>query len=152
MILVACVYLFVLIALLSVISRRGVEGALPLAVCFIIVFPLEAQLPLGFFTLTVQRLVTLVLLAAALMGKSKPDGIKVLPLKSGIIFVGLLWAISTVNSIDFVPSAKSFLSLLLDYFAAYAIFTRRITSEKDLRENFRRSRRWADHFVFVRSH
>jgi hypothetical protein len=131
MILVICVHLFVLIALLWVTSRRGVEGALPLAVCFLIIFPVEAQLPIfGVFDLTVQRLVTLVLLVASLMSKGDPEDTRALPLKSGIIFVGLWWTIATANSIDFIPSVKSLLSLFLDYFAVYVIFSKRITSEK----------------------
>jgi len=132
MILVICVHLFVLIALLWVISRRGVEGALPLAVCFIIIFPTEAQLPFGVFDLTVQRLVTLVLLAASLLDKGKSEASRVLPLKAGIIIVGLWWTIATANSIDFMASVKSLLSLLLDYFTVYTIFAKCITSEKTL--------------------
>src|SRR3954452_9112029 len=131
MILVICVQLFVLIALLWVISRRGVEGALPLAACFFLIFPTEAQLPIfGIFVLTVQRLVTLVLLAASLLSKGKSGGARIVPLKAGIIFVGLWWTIATANSIDFMASVKSLLSLLLDYFTVYAIFAKCITSEK----------------------
>jgi O-antigen ligase len=133
MILVICVHLFVLIALLWVTSRRGVEGALPLAACFLILFPVEAQLPIfGIFDLTVQRLVTLVLLAALVLSKKTSESSRIVPLKAGIIFVGLWWTIATANSIDIMPSVKSLLSLLLDYMTMYVIVAKCITSEKTI--------------------
>jgi O-Antigen ligase len=132
MILVICVHTLVLISLLWVISKKGVEGALPLAVCFLVIFPEEAKLHLGVFDLTVQRLVTLVLLAASLLTKGDPDGPRTLPLKSGIIFVGLWWTIATADSISFMASFKALLSLFLDYFIVYVIFAKRISNEKTL--------------------
>jgi hypothetical protein len=133
MILVICVHMLVLITLLWTISKRGLEGALPLAVCFLVVFPGEAQLPIfGAFDLSVQRLVTLVLLAASCLTKGNADGPRTLPLRSGIIFVGLWWTVATADSINFLASFKALLSLLLDYFTIYFIFAKRITNEKTL--------------------
>jgi hypothetical protein len=106
------------------------EGALPLAVCFIVIFPEEAKLPLGVFELTVQRLVTLVLVAASCLTRENPDGPRTLPLRSGLIFVGLWWTIATADSINVMASIKALLSLFLDYFTVYVIFARRIGNEK----------------------
>ena len=139
MILVISVHLFVVLSLLWVISRKGVEGALPLALCFIVIFPEESKLPVfGVFDLTVQRLVTLVLLAATLLSKpsTSPPPRRGVPLSRGLIFVTLCWVLATANSIDFSASLKALLSLLLDYLTIYVIFAKRVTSEATVEKVF----------------
>jgi O-Antigen ligase len=134
MALVACLDLFLVLSLVWTAARRGFEATLPLAACFLIMFPEEAKLPIfGVFDLTAQRLVTLVLLiCSAFFRDNTGDQPRRLPLKAGVVFVALWWIVSTLNSIDLSNSLKSVLSLVLDYLMIYMVFATRITSKASM--------------------
>ena len=126
MLLVLGIDIVVVVLLFRLWKRQGIEGCLPLAAFFLIFFPEESKLPiLGLFDITTQRLVTLVLLYFYLSDPKRRQ--KRLPLKTPIILIAIWWTIATINSIVFVDSLKSLLSLLIDYIAIYVIFTKSIS-------------------------
>lgn len=133
MLLVLGLDIVVIASLVATWKNKGIEGCLPLAAFLLVFFPEESKLPIfGMFDITTQRLVTLVLLCFYVADKSKIYRRR-LPLKIPIVMIAVWWAIATINSIVFVDSLKSFISLLIDYIAIYVIFTKYISKLETLR-------------------
>lgn len=127
MLLVLGLDVVVVVSLLVLWKRKGIEGCLPLAAFCLIFFPEESKLPIsGLFDITTQRLVTLILLCLYARDRSRIRQRR-LPFKVPIILIVAWWTIATINSIVFVDSLKSFLSLLIDYVAIYIVFTKCIS-------------------------
>jgi hypothetical protein len=116
----------VAISLFALWKKKGIEGCLPLAALYLLFFPEESKLPTGLFDITTQRLVTLMLLGFYAADRSRVSR-RPLPFKLPILFIAIWWTIATANSIAFVDSLKSLLSLLIDYLAIYLVFTKCIT-------------------------
>lgn len=132
MILVICVDLLLVLSLLYTASRKGFESALALAACFLIMLPEEVKIPFGFFDLTAQRLITIVLLAMSFFFKADHTQPRPLPLRAGVLFITFWWILSTMNSIDVSGSLKSVLSLVLDYQLIYVLYAKRVTSKASI--------------------
>lgn len=127
MLLVLGLDLAVVVGLLVLWKRKGIEACLPLAAFCLIFFPEESKLSIsGMFDITTQRLVTLVLFCLYALDRSRIRRRR-LPFKVPILLIVVWWGIATVNSIVFIDSLKSFLSLLIDYVAIYIIFTKCIS-------------------------
>jgi len=114
---------------------RGFEETLPLAAFLVLVFPNECQIPLpGLFDLTTQRVIIVTLFILYLWSgkkqRTQSPGENSLPLKYLIILQIAWMLLATLNSVVFSVSFKTVLSQLLDYYLAFYIFGKSVTSVK----------------------
>ncbi len=131
-ILISIIDVVVIVVLFRVFRKRGVEGALPVATFFLLLFPFESQLILpGFFDLTTQRVVVLALAVMYMFsGRSRDKGQLQSKLPLGYTLAALIcWMIiSTLHSVVVSVSVKTVLSECFDFFLLYYIFAKSLTS------------------------
>jgi hypothetical protein len=127
--------LLVIASLCVSVFRRGFEETLPLAAFLVVLFPSESQIPIpGLFELTTQRIIVVVLLCLYLSSRKKKSPADLssnkLPLRF-LILAQIAWmTVATLNSFVFTVSLKTLLSQLLDYYLAFYIFGKSISSVK----------------------
>lgn len=138
MIFILVIDLIVVVGLVSIASRKGLEQALPFFTFFMILIPGESQIPLpGFFDLTTQRvgIVTLTVLYLVLKpGAGDREQPQRLALKY-LIGLHVAWClVSTANSVVVTASIKMMLSQVLEYYLLYAIFARTVTQVRTVQK------------------
>lgn len=129
MILIILLDLLAAVWLTALAASKGFEEALPTAAFLLLLFPSEAQLQLpGLFSLTIQRVIVLVLIALWLGRRNNTlNRSGAWPLTYLIVFIAAWMLLSTANSVIPSISFKSTLSQLLDFFAVYFIFSTSIS-------------------------
>jgi len=130
--LIVAIDLIVVFALVGIALSKGFEYVLPFAAFVCILVPETSSIPLpGFFVLTTQRLVLVVLIPLYFaVGKSRAESALIAnnSLK-WLMIAQVTWSlVSTVNSIVPVMSIKKLLSEVVEYYVLYAIYVRTITS------------------------
>src|SRR5579862_10029799 len=109
---------------------KGLEDALPFFTFVVLFLPLESTISLGFFELTTQRLMLVVLLLLYPFCRRVQEGLvprQTLPLKS-LILVHATWCLmSTALSIVPVMSVKKLVSIVFEYYVLYFIYWKTIT-------------------------
>jgi hypothetical protein len=128
--------LIIVLDLLSIVSlvlvalTKGFERTLPWAAFLLVLFPEESKIPLpGFFDLTTQRVITIVLIILCLFAKKAGASPK-LPLRTGIALLAGWWILSAANSVVFAVSFKTVLSQILDYLVIFWIFATYISKRE----------------------
>jgi hypothetical protein len=124
---------FVLVVVLvTVYKRRGLEAVLPYFVFIVTLLPDECRITLpGLFDLRAQRIaiITLAILFFTSKKRSKTFSI---PLKR-LMVVNFIWVLaSTVVSIVFMTSIKQALTQLIEYYFLYYIFLKTITNVRTI--------------------
>jgi hypothetical protein len=132
MFLILTIDAIVIITLISVARRGGVEKALPYFVFVATLLPEECRIRLpGLFDLYTHRLALIVLIVLFFSGKRR-SVVRTLPLKR-LILVHVAWVfISTLASIVVVTSLKQLLAQVLEYYVVFYIFTKSITSVRTI--------------------
>lgn len=138
MTLIVVIDIIVVAALVGIALTKGFERTLPVAACFLLLFPIESQIQLpGLFSLTTQRVVVITLLGLYIaLGKTRDEGgrKRALPLKY-LVMVQIVWMlVSTANSFVFTVSLKTVLSQILDYFVVFYVFSRAIGGVETVRK------------------
>jgi hypothetical protein len=125
--LVIIINVVIVVTLVFVSVRKGVEEALPYWAFFAVLLPQEARISLaGAFDLSSTRLALVTLFALFLMYRPKISA-RQLPLKNHI-WVHVGWVMfSTLFSIVFTASVKQLLAQLLEYYLLYYILINAIT-------------------------
>lgn len=117
-----------IVASLVYASRRSLENALPVFCFFLVLMPLESQVPVpGLCDLTTMRfsIVTLLILYFV---KGERNIREPLPLKN-LMLLHVFWvAISTAYSLSFTTSAKQLLSQVVEYYLLYFLLVSIITN------------------------
>jgi hypothetical protein len=127
--LVITIDVVVITVLIVMASRRGLEEALPFVAFIFVLIPRDAaiQIP-GLFDLTTQRLVllTMIVLYLFLPHKKLDLGGFYTPVK-WLIIIHIVWCLlSTANSIVSVMSLKKMVSVVLEYYMLFYLFSREI--------------------------
>ena len=126
--------------LFGVARKRGVEQTLPVATCFLLLFPFESQLSLaGLFDLTTQRIVILSLTVIYLIwgganGVARRES--KLPLRVLLLCLLCWMVLSTANSVVVSVSLKTVLSECFDFFLLYYICAKSFTSTEVVHKIF----------------
>jgi len=134
MLFVCLIDLIVSISIIWIASRRSLEGALPCAAFAFTLLPPDAQLSLGFFQLTPQRVVilTLVVLYWVLPKRGGSNSTTRLALR-GLIVLNILWSLVSIgNSIVPVMSIKKLLSQGMEYYLVYVVCSKTITQVRTI--------------------
>lgn len=119
--------IIVLVTLINVGTRRGLERALPVFAFFITLLPEECHIPLpGLFDLYTHRL-ALIVMTVLFCAKNKRSAIRILPLKNLLIMHGGWLLLSTLTSIVVMTSAKQFIAQVLEYYVIFFIMVKTIT-------------------------
>lgn len=131
MILIGFINALVVVALVVTTLTKGFERALPLSAFFMLLFPIETQIPLpGLFDLTTQRLVVICLIVLyVLFGKVRREGAPkiAVPMKHLVLLLIVWMFISAANSVVLTVSVKTVLSQITDFFIPYYIAVRAIS-------------------------
>lgn len=138
MTLIIVIDIIVVAVLVGIALTKGFERTLPVAACFLLLFPVESQIQLpGLFNLTTQRVVVITLLGLYIaLGKTRDEGggKRALPLKY-LVVVQIVWMlVSTASSFVFTVSLKTVLSQILDYFVVFYLFSRGIGRVETVRK------------------
>ena len=129
MLLIAILDILSVIWLCSAVSRKGFEGALPVAAFLLMLFPAESQFHLpGLFDLTTQRIIVIALVILFAKAGSRRAKNTPLPLKHLVIPVVGWMIVSSANSVVPDISFKSTLSQCFDYFIPYYIFAKSVST------------------------
>jgi O-Antigen ligase len=138
MALVILINLVILVGLVYLAVRKGLESALPFFAFMTILVPNESTIPLtGLFGLTAQRfaVVVLILLYFAFGRRGPIDQRKFATPLRFLLILNLIWnIISAINSIDPVMSAKQLISVIFEYYVVYYIFVRTISSPETIQK------------------
>jgi hypothetical protein len=133
MVLICIIDVIVVLLLVGVTLRKGLEAALPWAAFMLIVIPMESQISLGFFQLTTQRIVILTVVGLYLFtSNTKIRGGRTTPLKWLIVLVVLWDLISTANSVVPVMSIKALLSQSIEYYLLYFVCWKTISDVRTI--------------------
>lgn len=132
MLLICAIDLIVVITLVVLANRRGLEHALPPFVFFVTLLPEECRIPLpGLFDLYTHRLALIVLAILFFTGKKK--GLAgPLPLKNLILLHAGWLLLSTAVSIAFMTSVKQLIAQVIEYYAVYYIFVKSISDVRTI--------------------
>ena len=132
MLLICTINLIVVITLVVMANRRGLEHALPPFVFFVTLLPEECRIPLpGLFDLYTHRL-ALIVLAILFFTKKKKGLTGPLPLKNLILLHTGWLLLSTAASIVFMTSVKQLIAQVIEYYAVYYIFVRTISDVRTI--------------------
>lgn len=125
----------VVVILVGVAMRRGMEAALPFFVFFVTVLPLECRITIpGFFDVSAQRVSLIVLAILFFKTRKKTEKIKTLPFKR-LIVLHAFWALaSTLTSIVMITSVKQLLAQVLEYYFLYYIIVKSISDIRTIRK------------------
>ena len=121
-----CIQLAIVLSLLFA-CRHRLEDGLPTFCFFLVLMPLEAQIPLpGLFDLTIMR-ISLVSLLSLYLIRGEPGSGDPLPLKY-LMLLHVIWAaMSTFCSLSPMTSFKQLLSQVMEFYLLYFLLTRIIT-------------------------
>ena len=130
------VHVSVAAAMIWITRKRGIEAALPFFCACMLLFPREANLPQpSVFDLTVQRMLVILLAALYLWERRRGLTVQLVrPPLRGLIFVSIAWSL-LVNMYSVVPveSAKSVMSMIVEYYVMYFLLVRIISRTETLR-------------------
>ncbi|MGH9681432.1 MAG: O-antigen ligase family protein, partial [Candidatus Acidiferrales bacterium] len=137
MILILVIDLIVIAVLSTKSLSKGLENALPFATFAIVLLPIETRLSFGFFEMTVQRLIVVVLFVLYFLSPKSQDpaepGIRT-PLK-WLMLLHITWCIlSTMISIVPAASVKKLVSVVFEYYGLYFVFYKSITKSETIRK------------------
>jgi hypothetical protein len=123
-------------AIVGMAWAYGLEQALPVATFELVLFSQDAVIPMtGFFNLTPQRIILVVLIMLYAFRPQRAKQISVLTKwLLPLIVVHVAWcAVSTANSVVVVASMKKMTSEILEYYYLFYIFCRTIQHVETLR-------------------
>jgi O-Antigen ligase len=126
MFLILIIDAIVLITLIGVARRRGVEDALPYFAFFVTLLPEECRITLpGLFDLYTHRLALIALVILFVISKTR-NAVRTLPLKN-LIYLHIAWVcVSTLASIVVMTSVKQLLAQVFEYYLVFYICTKSI--------------------------
>jgi hypothetical protein len=132
MLLIFAIDLVVILVLVGVAKRRGLEAALPYFAFIVTLLPEECRIPIpGLFDLYGHRL-ALVIVAILFFSSGVPKTNSPLPLKQ-LILLHTGWVlVSSLTSIVILTSAKQLLAQVLEYYLIYYIFLKTIRNPRTL--------------------
>jgi hypothetical protein len=132
MFLILLIDFVVVVVLVTVYKRKGLEAVLPYFVFIITLVPDECRINLnGLFDLYTRRL-ALVVLAILFFTASRKGPIRAFPLKH-LMILHFGWAIaSTAVSIVVTTSAKLMLAQVLEYYLLYYILLKSVSSVRTI--------------------
>jgi hypothetical protein len=130
--LIVAIDIIVVCALVFTALNKGFEYVLPFAAFLVILLPGEARIDIGnLFMLTTTRVVIAMLAALfVVFGTRNPESHRndKLPLKY-ILLVYLAWClVATLNSVVFTTSLKAVISIVLDFYVLYYVFSKSVSS------------------------
>ncbi len=133
MFLILAINIVVVVVLVSVIQRKGLERALPYFVFAVTLLPEECRIELpGLFDLYTHRLALIVLAIFFLVSRKKKKRAASLPLKN-LILAHIGWVLaSTLFSIVFVTSVKQLIAQVLEYYLLYYIILKSVTDVRTI--------------------
>lgn len=115
--------------LLVLAKTKGIEATLPFVAFLMVLMPLECELSLGVFYMTVQRLTIVVLLLVYLFS-ARRNNRRGIPL-TFLMCASAVWTfISTLNSPVFLVSFKQLATQISEYYLLYYLVTRTVTTFK----------------------
>ena len=135
MLLIGAIDVAVVVVLLYVGSRKGIEAILPLFAFVVVLVPGESVIPLpGLFTITTQR-VALATLTTLYLWRRPSNTQRFRTPLGALLLVHIAWcALSTVNSVVFATSIKYLLSQVCEYYLMYFILVHAISSANTMRK------------------
>jgi len=119
----------VIVVLLYLTVRKGIEGALPFFIFVVVCSPEESTLPLPFFSLTTRRVaVCALVLFYFLFKRAGAPLLEKTPLKYLLLIHSAWCVLSTANSIVPVTSIKQMLSQVVEYYVLYWILVKTVST------------------------
>ena len=132
MFLILAINSVVLVVLIGVIRRQGLEQALPYFVFAVTLLPEECRIKLpGLFDLYTHRL-ALIILAIFFLVSQRKSIARSVPLKN-LVLVHIGWVLaSTLYSVVVMTSVKQLIAQVLEYYVLYYIFLKIITNGRTI--------------------